>query len=169
MKWSISLHLLFLHALLLFAHFCEASLQVITALQGLLKFSLHVVYLKGLCAQNKTYSWWVWYQEDNTLKACTEYSFIPPRLFPSPGEQSYSPSKSFETPVDLSAGTSTADMDNSSERFCVDQVEKATTTGNAYLQLKCIDFLSVAGVSLTFVLHHLPVRLTGHQTMHVVI
>lgn len=45
--WSDGLHLLLLHALLLFAYFCEAPLQVITTLQGLLKLSLHVVYLKN--------------------------------------------------------------------------------------------------------------------------
>lgn len=45
--WSDGLHLLLLHALLLFAYFCEAPLQVITTLQGLLELSLHVVYLKN--------------------------------------------------------------------------------------------------------------------------
>lgn len=46
------LHLLLLHGLLLFAHVSEASLQIITALQSLLKLGLHVVYLKDLRAQN---------------------------------------------------------------------------------------------------------------------
>lgn len=46
------LHLLLLHDLLLFAHVSEASLQVIAALQSLLKLGLHVVYLKDLRAQN---------------------------------------------------------------------------------------------------------------------
>ena len=46
-KWHISLHLLLLHALLLFAYFPKSLLQVIAALQGLLKLSLHVIYLKG--------------------------------------------------------------------------------------------------------------------------
>lgn len=46
-RWSDGLHLLLLHALFLFANFCEAPLQVITTLQGLLKLSLHVVYLKN--------------------------------------------------------------------------------------------------------------------------
>lgn len=53
------LHLLLLHDLLLFAHVSEASLQVIAALQSLLKLGLHVVYLKDLRAQsdqNKTTS-----------------------------------------------------------------------------------------------------------------
>lgn len=49
---QLMLHLLLLHDLLLFAHVSEASLQVIAALQSLLKLGLHVVYLKDLRAQN---------------------------------------------------------------------------------------------------------------------
>lgn len=42
-----NLHLLFVHALLLFADVIEAPLQVVAALQRLLELSLHVVDLRG--------------------------------------------------------------------------------------------------------------------------
>jgi len=43
------------------------------------------------------------------------------------------------------------------------------TRGGAHLQLQRVDLLGVAGVSFTLVLDHLPVGLTGHQAMDVVI
>lgn len=43
---------------------------------------------------------------------------VPPLPSPSPDERSYSPSRSSETPVDSSAGTSTADTEDELEPFC---------------------------------------------------
>lgn len=45
----------------------------------------------------------------------------------------------------------------------------ALRTATAYLQLKCVYLLILTEVPFAFVLHHLAVRLAGHQPMHVVI
>lgn len=162
----IGLHLLFLYALLLLADFSKALLQVVTALQSLLKLSLHVVYLK----EGEEPS----VHKPSGNKCMTDererlQDSVPPRPSPSPGERSYSPSKPSGTPADWSAGTSTADTEDSWQHLSADLANKATTKRDVYLQLKRVNFLSVAGVSLTLVLHHLPVGLAGHQPMHVVI
>lgn len=109
---GVSVGLLFLQALLLFGYFWDPLLQVVAALQGLLKFRLHVVHLEGQSEQNDTLDECC----SNIINPCAV--FIPPRLPPSPGERSYSPSKSFETPADSSAGTSTVDADKGPDHYC---------------------------------------------------
>lgn len=47
-------HLLLLYALLIFVYFSQALLQVITAFQGLLEFSLHVAYLQDTNTNTNT-------------------------------------------------------------------------------------------------------------------
>lgn len=94
----------------------------------------------------------------------------PPRPFPSPGERSCSPSRSSGSPADWSAGTSTAG--DTSEHLSSTQRQEERRRDSAatpYLQLKCVYLLILTEVPFAFVLHHLAVRLAGHQPMHVVI
>lgn len=94
----------------------------------------------------------------------------PPRPFPSPGERSCSPSRSSGSPADWSAGTSTAG--DTSEHLSSTQRQEERRCDSAatpYLQLKCVYLLILTEVPFAFVLHHLAVRLAGHQPMHVVI
>lgn len=54
-------------------------------------------------------------------------------------------------------------------KSCATEERRNASTLTVYLQLKTINFLCLTEVSLTFILHHLSVRLAGHQPMHVVI
>ena len=55
---NVKRNLLFLHVLLVFGYVSESLLQVVTALQGFLKFSLHVVDLKDARKDNKEQMSW---------------------------------------------------------------------------------------------------------------